>query len=204
MIPVLILEPQPNLSILDMAAAPGGKTTQISALTNNTTVITACEKNKIRLDRLKYNLDKQGVKKVGTLQIDSRKLDDYLCFDSILLDAPCSGSGTLYLNDPKLDKRISLELINNSSKLQFELLSKAIKLLNPGCEMVYSTCSILKEENEDVVSKILKLNKNIELVPIDNKLELNANLLPTLDGTICICPDKYFEGFYVAKLRKKK
>ena len=90
MLPPIILNPKENYDILDMAAAPGGKTTQIAALTKNGAHITACEKNKIRLERLKYNIEKQGVKSVYLMQIDSRMMDSFFSFDQILLDAPCS------------------------------------------------------------------------------------------------------------------
>ena len=95
MLPPIILEPKERTDILDMAAAPGGKTTQIAALTNNKAHITACEKNKIRAERLKYNIDKQGATCVFIMEKDSRYIDNFFSFDQILLDAPCSGSGTL-------------------------------------------------------------------------------------------------------------
>ena len=142
MIPVIVLEPKPGENILDMAAAPGGKTTQISAITNNQALITACEKNKIRADRLRYNLEKQGASGVNILNTDASHLDSFFSFDRILLDAPCSGSGTINLNNEKDMKFFSEELINRSVKTQFELLKKAIQILKPGHEMVYSTCSI--------------------------------------------------------------
>lgn len=94
MLPAIFLEPKPKENILDMCAAPGGKTTQIAALADNKVMLTACEKNKIRLDRLKYNIEKQGVKSINVMQEDSRFLSDYFSFDKILLDSPCSGSGT--------------------------------------------------------------------------------------------------------------
>ena len=90
MLPPIILEPRENCDILDMTAAPGGKTTQIAALTNNKANITACEINNIRMERLKYNIEKQGARSVYTMQIDSRKIDNFFAFDQILLDAPCS------------------------------------------------------------------------------------------------------------------
>ena len=99
MMPAIILEPKENEDILDMTAAPGGKTTQIAALTNNKANITACEMNAIRADRLKYNVEKQGATSVTVLKEDSRRLNDYFSFDKILLDAPCSGSGTILLNN---------------------------------------------------------------------------------------------------------
>ena len=156
MLPPIILEPKEGTDILDMAAAPGGKTTQIAALTNNKAHITACEKNKIRAERLKYNVDKQGVTCVFIMPKDSRFIDDFFSFDQILLDAPCSGSGTLDFNDQNIDKYFTEQLVERSSKTQKTLLAKAIKLLKPGHEMVYSTCSILECENEEVVSTAIK------------------------------------------------
>ena len=107
MLPPIILEPKEGTDILDMAAAPGGKTTQIAALTNNKAHITACEKNKIREERLKYNIDKQGASCVFIMQKDARFIDDFFSFDQILLDAPCSGSGTLDFNDNNIEKYFS-------------------------------------------------------------------------------------------------
>ena len=203
MIPPIILEPKEEENILDMAAAPGGKTTEISMLTNGNSYITACEKNKIRADRLKYNLDKQGARGVGVLVEDARKLNNFLSFDRILLDAPCSGSGTLFIDDENLQKYFNKDLVERSSKLQFDLLKKAVQILKPGHEMIYSTCSILKEENEENVKKILNTNK-VEIVKIEDKIFNEVPQLPvTIDGTKCICPSRLYEGFYIAKLRKK-
>lgn len=205
MMPVIMLEPKPEENILDMAAAPGGKTTQISSNTQDKAFITACEKNKIRAEKLKYNIEKQGAKRITVLMQDARNLDSYFSFDKILLDAPCSGSGTIDLKNEKLEKTFTEELIKRSVKTQFELLKKAITVLKPGHEMIYSTCSILKEENEENISKILKSEK-IELVPIDiEKEEFNdIPLLPvSINGTVCVCPNELYEGFFIAKLKKK-
>ena len=104
MLPPIILEPKEGENILDMAAAPGGKTTQIAALTQNKAYITACEKNKFRAERLKYNLQKQGVGCVNVMLEDARKLSDFFSFDKILLEAPCSGSGTMSIFDDNFNK----------------------------------------------------------------------------------------------------
>ena len=203
MLPPIILEPKDGTDILDMAAAPGGKTTQIAALTNNKAHITACEKNKIRAERLKYNIDKQGASCVFIMQKDARFIDDFFSFDQILLDAPCSGSGTLDFNDNNIEKYFSKQLIDRSSSVQKTLLSKAIKLLKPGHEMVYSTCSILSCENEDIVAHSIK-NENVEIVPIHFEGMEELPLLPTkIHGTLCVCPTDLYEGFFVAKIRKK-
>jgi len=199
MLPVLVLNPKDKESILDMASAPGGKTTQIASLTNDTALITATEKNKIRLERLKYNIKKQGVNKIAVLNEDASKLDEFFSFDKILLDAPCSGSGTININNININEK----LIEESAKKQYQLLKKAISILKSGHEMIYSTCSILKKENEENVNKILRECK-VELVPIEEDIFKDVPQLPSqIEGTICVCPTNLFEGFFIAKLRKK-
>lgn len=199
MIPAEILNPKKDENILDMAAAPGGKTTQMCAISNNEAMITACEKNKIRAERLKYNINKQGAR-VNVLVQDARKLDNFFKFDKILLDSPCSGSGT----DTVFENNFTGELVNRSSKLQEELLKKAIEILKINGEIVYSTCSILKEENEEIINKFLKKGQ-LEIIPINKEKLKEINFLDTqIDGTICIEPNELYEGFFVAKMRKIK
>ena len=200
MLPAIYLDAKENEDILDMAAAPGGKTTLIAALTNNKAHITAIEIDKIRCDRLKYNILKQGASSVFVLNTDAKRLDDYFSFNKILLDAPCSGSGTIYLNE-KSKLKISKELVNNSAKLQAELLKKALKILKPDSYMIYSTCSILKEENENVLNKILPLY-NCEIVELESK---DLPTLPsTIKGVITVMPNELYEGFFIAKIHKIK
>ena len=202
MLPPIVLEPKENTDILDMCAAPGGKTTELASLTNNNANITACELNKIRIEKLKYNIEKQGATSVYIMQEDSRRINDFFSFDNILLDAPCSGSGTLNVEDVNLEKTFTEKLIEKSQKAQLELLNKAVKILKQGQEMVYSTCSILNKENEEIVSKILKNNK-VEIVPIEFKGKEELPLLPTkIDGTLCVMPTELYEGFFIAKIRK--
>lgn len=186
MLPPIALEPKENTDILDMCAAPGGKTTELASLTNNNANITACELNKIRIEKLKYNIEKQGATSVYIMQEDSRRINDFFSFDNILLDAPCSGSGTLNVEDVNLEKTFTKKLIEKSQKVQLELLNKAVKILKQGQEMVYSTCSILNVENEEIVSKVLKDNK-VEIVPIEFEGKEELPLLPTkIDGTLCV------------------
>ena len=204
MLPPIVLQPRESEDILDMAAAPGGKTTQIAALTLNNANITACEMNSIRAERLKYNIDKQGASSVYIMKKDSRNIDDFFSFDRILLDAPCSGSGTLDLSNDKTFQYFTPKLVEKSSKTQLALLRKAIKILKPVKELVYSTCSILAQENENIVNQILK-ESNVELVPIDFDGMSELPVLPTkLLGTLCVCPNELYEGFFVAKIRKIK
>lgn len=231
MIPPLILEPRPGECILDMAAAPGGKTTQMAALTGGAAQITACEKNYARAERLRYNLEKQGAGGVLVMNEDARKLDPFFSFDKILLDAPCSGSGTIFAGEQSgaagaagaagasgaagvagvagaaglagSAVTISRELIDRSVRTQEALLRKALQLLKPGHEMVYSTCSVLHAENERVLGRVLPGAK-AQVVPIRHPMVEELPLLPVeIEGTLCICPTERYEGFFVAKIRKR-
>ena len=203
MLPPIILNPRKEEDILDMCAAPGSKTSQIAALVENEAHITACEMNHIRAERLKYNMEKLGASCVYIMNTDSRNLDDFFSFDRILLDAPCSGSGTIILDNSNLEKTFTQKLIQKSVKAQTNLLKKAITILKPGKEMVYSTCSILQQENEEIIEKALK-NKKIEIIPIDIKEQGIKELPTTIKGTLCVAPTEEYEGFFIARIKKIK
>ena len=201
-LPPYVVNPKTNEMILDMAAAPGGKTTELATLANNTCLITALEKNKIRYERLCYNINLQGAKKVTVLNTDARELDEMFKFDKILLDAPCSGSGTL------TEKNVSSyneELLLRCIKNQTALLKKAMQLIKVNGEIIYSTCSILKEENEEILKTCL--NDNFEIVPLnlDEIFLKSIPLLPSsIPNTLTICPTKLYEGFFIAKIKRTK
>lgn len=196
MLPAIILNPNANENILDMCAAPGGKTTQIACLSGNKAFITAIERNKIRGEKLKYNLQKQGAGTVNVMFEDARNLSDFFKFDKILLDAPCSGSGT----DNVFKSNFTKELIEKSAKTQEALLKKGLKLLKQGGELVYSTCSILKDENEYILEKCLN-NSDCRLKSFELSKEIKC--LPSkFDEVKTIAPNEYFEGFFVAKIIK--
>ncbi len=200
-LPPIFVEPKTSELILDMTAAPGGKTTELAALSNNESLITAIEKNKKRFERLKYNIDHLDAKKISVLNVDARNLDEYFMFDKILLDAPCSGSGTL--NISTMDN-FTEELIERSIMTQKNLIREAIKHLKLNGELVYSTCSILKEENENIIIELLNENESLELIPLDITEYNSIPKLPVkLEGTLCVKPNELYEGFFVAKIRKK-
>ena len=204
MIPPLLLGAKPGENVLDMAAAPGGKTTQIAALTGNQAMVTACEMNKIRAERLRYNVQRQGATRVTVMNIDSRNLDDLFSFDRILLDAPCSGSGTVQLGSPRSKGQFSREFLSRTTKQQEALLHKALRLLRPGCEMIYSTCSVLAQENEEIVSRVLRKTGAL-IVPLELAAFDSVPRLPvSIPGTLCVAPDELHEGFFVAKIRRMK
>lgn len=204
MIPPLIVDPKEKENILDMAAAPGGKTTEMASLSGNAALITACEMNKIRAQRLGYNLKKQGATRASVLIADGRKLDPFLSFHKILLDAPCSGSGTIFLSEGGDEHIFSEKMLKECIKAQGELLKKAIELVKIGGTVTYSTCSVLYEENEAILEKALAAG-NAEIVPIGKNRFEGVPLLPVrIEGTLCVCPNELYEGFFVSQIRKIK
>ena len=192
-LPPLYMRINDKDQVLDMCAAPGGKTTELSMIYPNS-LITACEVNKIRSLRLDYNIKKQNVNNVTIMNIDGSKLSEYMSFDAILLDAPCTGSGTItgpcHIFDDGFEDLLDI---------QEKLLKKAISLLKKDKYMIYSTCSLFKEENEEQIKKVL--SDDIEIIPISID---GVDLLPsTLDGVLTIKPNKYYEGFFICLLHKK-
>ena len=177
LIPVLLFDFKYNDDVLDMCAAPGGKTCFMQSLMKNKLNIMAIELNKNRYEKMKYNFKLQNAN-VYSKNMNVLDLDDNLKYDKILLDAPCSGSGTLNINNTLYLKFFTDELIQKSIKKQINLLNKSKKLVKKDGQIVYSTCSILDCENNDIIDKcdIKKCQK------------------------LTILPDKYFEGFFVSKI----
>lgn len=204
MIPALVLDARAGQDICDLCAAPGGKTTQLVALTQGGAFVTACERSGPRAERLRFNLQRQGAGNVTVMRTDARKLDEFFSFDRILLDAPCSGSGTLLAGDPKGFERFSAAFVERSAALQRQLLTKGLSLLRPGGVLVYSTCSVLKRENEEVVRASLQKAAKKGCFEVA-ALEADGSwpLLPsTIEGALTICPSECYEGFFVAKIRR--
>ncbi len=204
MIPALVLGAQPGEDVCDLCAAPGGKTTQIAALAGGKALIMACEIHAPRAERFEHNLRKLGTANVTVMRTDARRLDDFFSFDRILLDAPCSGSGTLSTRDPKMPKRFTLALIEKSRKAQRALIAKALSLLKPGGTLVYSTCSVLECENEAIVREALEKaprNRSFKLKPVNLPAAEGLPTLPSsLEGCMTLCPTALYEGFFVANI----
>lgn len=207
MIPALVLGARAGEDICDMCAAPGGKTTQIAALAGKGALITACEMHVPRAEKLEHNLRKLGANNVTVMRADARRLDDFFSFDRILLDAPCSGSGILRIGNPKTEKRFTPTLVDKSRKSQRALFAKALALLKPGGTLVYSTCSVLSSENEDIVREGLRQAKRTGSYSVDPIERDGFDALPTLpsaiEGALCICPTDLYEGFFVVKIVRK-
>ena len=161
------LDPKEGEVILDACSAPGSKTTHIASLTNNKSILIALEIDINRSKTLKQTLNRCGVESVEIVTGDARDqiFESNKRFDKILLDAPCSGSGTLSTK-PHAKWRIKNSLIKKYAQLQFEIISNISKYLKKDGILLYSTCSLLPEENEDVIEKFLDNNKSFESIDL--------------------------------------
>ncbi|MBP2172599.1 NOL1/NOP2/sun family putative RNA methylase [Methanococcus voltae] len=198
MVPVIALNPQKGERILDMCAAPGGKTTHIAQLMNNEGMVFAVEVNKNRVRSLTSNINRMGLKNVVTMNTDSVNLkpEELGLFDKILLDAPCTGNA--YKDSSRIKNRSDILFCSNRQK---ELIHTAIDLLKSGGELVYSTCSPEIEEDEEVISHIVNLRNDVELLKLDKNDYKGINIEDAIiKGTLKILPPN--EPFYIAKLRK--
>lgn len=202
-LPVFFLDPKPGETVLDICAAPGSKTTQIAAMMENQGKIVANEIDQIRFERLKYNLQKQGVKIAeaicGNALSIAEKFPKY--FDKILADVPCSAEGRININEPRSYRFWSEKIVNSNAKLQKKILSEAARALKPGGVIVYSTCTLATEENEMGVDWFLNEYKNsFKLEKIDLEFQYK---LPILNSLNCFraMPSQISEGFFVAKFR---
>lgn len=210
-IPPHILDPKQHEKILDMCAAPGVKTSQL--FFNGGNDITAVEKDSKRYMKLNDLLSPLGIN-IKTLNLDARALQGKDIFDKVLLDAPCSAEGELIIN--KDFSSWSSKLINSYTNTQKALIAKAITLTKDGGEIIYSTCTLSPEENEEIINwavkrfpiKIEKVNLEMfntaSLKTIPGVLYWNKKIFDeSISDTIRIVPNEVFEGFFIAKLKKQ-
>ncbi|MBM3209977.1 RsmB/NOP family class I SAM-dependent RNA methyltransferase [Candidatus Saccharibacteria bacterium] len=211
-LPALALNPQPNEKILDMCAAPGGKTSHIAALTDNKSFITANDNSHPRLYKLQQNLQRLGVEEVELTLSDATKPKFAPpIYDAILLDAPCSGEGMMNLNNPKSLDSWSVAHIKRLQSLQKQLLNAAWRQLKPGGRLVYSTCTLAPEENEAIIHYALQRFEDISIQPLTLQVPTRATTLGEWNGktydantsfAMRIKPTPYNEAFFVALLKK--
>jgi NOL1/NOP2/sun family putative RNA methylase len=213
MLPVLFMDLREGLTILDLCAAPGSKTTQIADSINNKGYILSNEINKIRSERLKFNIAKLGVECAQISVIDGRRIGGQFSerFDRVLLDAPCSGEGTICMEDRVSYSGWSVSAVSKNSRLQKELLESARLGLKSGGILIYSTCTISVEENEEVIDWFINKYSDMKIVGININLSNATSGLTEYKGksfavdikkSIRIIPDEEMEGFYVCKIRK--
>jgi len=208
-IPVQILNPKKDEIVLDMSAAPGGKTTQIAQYMENKGIITALDVNNMRLFSLRNNIERMGVKNTIIFQKDAKFVSDLgVKFDKILLDAPCSGN---FAADSKWFDKRKLEDIKNSAKTQKQLFAAAVEILKDGGELVYSTCSLEPEEDEMVVDWALTEFSGLKLEKVDMPIgdegltePFGIQLNKSIKNTRRFWPNKTnTQGFFIAKFKKQ-
>lgn len=159
-----LLQPQPGELILDMCAAPGGKTCHLAELSDDQAIITACDVSEDRLQRIRDNADRLQLKSVTTLLV-ARDGHNFPAgpFDAILVDVPCSNTGVLGRR-PEARWRFSEQELVDLVPLQSRLLIQACERLRPGGRIVYSTCSVEAEENRQVVDAVLRAFPTLAVV----------------------------------------
>lgn len=216
MIPPLILAPGKNEIVLDIAAAPGSKTTQMAAIMGNTGELFANEPNAARLQKLEANLKRQGVTNTKLLSMDGGAVQslfsDY--FDKVLVDAPCSGEGRISLHYEASYQNWSYQSVRNYSSLQRRLLISALLTVKPGGKVVYSTCTLAPEENEENVSFILdKTEDQVITEPVIlNSFQFSPPILrwegidyhKGVKNCARIIPSDSMEGFFVTVFKRLK
>ncbi|KAK8059642.1 25S rRNA (cytosine-C(5))-methyltransferase [Apiospora saccharicola] len=213
-LPVMALQPQPNERILDMASAPGGKTTYCSAMMNNTGVVFANDPNKARAKGLIGNIHRLGVRNTIVCSYDAKEFPKVMGgFDRVLLDAPCSGTGVISKDPSVKTSRTEKDFIQ-LPHLQKQLLLAAIDSVNhaskTGGIIVYSTCSVTVDEDESVVQYALRKRPNVRLVdtgiPFGREgytSYMGKNFGATLKLTKRFFPHTVnMDGFFVAKFQK--
>lgn len=214
MIPPLVLNPKPNERVLDLTAAPGSKTTQMAMLMQNTGEILANDKSRIRMFKLEANIAMQGVTNTKTSYLPGeflwKRYPEY--FDRVLIDVPCSMEGRFFIENDKSYKDWTPGKVKQLSEMQKWLLRSAISATTVGGTIVYSTCTLSPEENEEVINWILKKEGDsleVEEIHIPG-LPADAGLTnfkqrvfdPRLKKALRIYPTYTMEGFFVTKLKK--
>lgn len=214
MIAPVLLAPQPEETVLDLAAAPGGKTLLLAGMMQNTGWLSAVEPSRERFFRLCDNLKQQGVTNAHTYMTDGRSVGKKCpeMFDRILLDAPCSSEARFKTFDDKSTAFWSLHKVKETSKLQRRLLLSAFDALKPGGKLLYSTCSFSPEENESPLQHLLERHgahlKTIPLtLPFDNvqkPLERWGKEVydERIQNAVRILPTDTVDGFFICLLEK--
>ncbi|PUU88627.1 MAG: 16S rRNA (cytosine967-C5)-methyltransferase, partial [Halanaerobium sp.] len=171
----LLLDVKEGMTVLDLAAAPGGKTSHLAELMNNTGQITALDISAKRLRLVEENLKRLGVENVKLKKADAAQYKDEQQYDRILADLPCSGLG-LIASKPEIKWEKDQSVIKKMAELQSEILNNNLSKLKNGGKLLYSTCTISREENQEIVDRILQDNKELKLLDLSQKLTQVSSL----------------------------
>ncbi len=201
----LLIDPKPTAKVLDACAGAGGKTLALSAIMKNRGEIFAADVNNVRLNELHKRAKRAGVSNVRIKSIHA--LEDLTpefagCFDVVLIDAPCSGLGTIRRN-PGMKWMVTEETVRELSQKQGQILESSSTLVKPGGRLVYATCTVLREENEDIVERFV--SKHSEFTMMDpTQQTTKLNLSSAVSGSfIKLFPHRHgTDGFFCAMMQK--
>lgn len=200
-----VLDPKKDSLVLDVCSAPGGKSTHIGEIMGNEGKILSRDIYKHKLELVKENANRLGVNIINTQVYDALNKDKSLVdmVDYCLVDAPCSGFG-LIRRKPEIKWNRKEKDISQLAKLQKKILDNVKDYLKIGGVLVYTTCTIEKEENINVINNFLKENPNFQLVNIEDKLDNKEKLNNLKNGYIELFPHIHgTDGFFIAKIIRK-
>ncbi len=215
MVPPLVLDPRPGETVLDLAAAPGSKTTQMAARMNNEGTLAAVDENEVRIEKLKTNLVRQGVTMTETIRVNGAVVgnDRPERYDRVLLDAPCTAEGRFFTGNTRSYSYWRVERVRKTAREQKRLMLSALRALKVGGTLVYSTCTFAPEENEGVMAWVLeRFPEQVELQPVDLPFTNKTTGLVSWEGRtypemvrrgVRILPTDVMEGFFVARMVKR-
>ena len=198
-----LLDLQESDTVLDLCAAPGGKTTHIAELLGNKGKVYGFDLHEHKLNLIKENLDRLGLTNVELETMDATKLNSkYVCFaNKILIDVPCSGLGIIR-KKPEIKWNKTRQELKDLVPIQRDIMENAWEYLRPDGTMVYATCTLNKEENEENVEWFLSKHKDAKIEKI--YLGKNNNFIYNDNGTLTILPNDSMDGFFMAKIKKMK
>jgi 16S rRNA (cytosine967-C5)-methyltransferase len=194
-----LMELNDNLTVIDLCSAPGGKTTHISEIMNNTGKILAFDIYKNKLEMIRKSSERLGIQNITLNTIDASILDEKLIdsADRVLIDVPCSGLGIIR-KKPEIKWTKQYADIQDIMHIQRKIMSNAKRYVKPGGIMIYSTCTLAKEENEENIDWFLKNNPSFKIIPIE--CGKSDNLLYHDNGSLTILPNDKMDGFFISKL----
>lgn len=204
-------DPRPGMTVLDCCAAPGGKSTHLAELMHNEGKVIANDVHPHKEALIRQQAERLGLTGIATMTVDAQELPERLpsqSFDLVLLDAPCSGLGVIR-RKPEIKWNKTPEDIASLSALQTQLLSKVQHLVKPGGKLVYSTCTIAPEENEEAVKSFLAEHPEFILDPqwpedVLQPLKAGGQLPDPFSGMIQLLPHMFgSDGFFIARMRRK-
>ena len=202
MAPAGLLDVRPGMKVLDLCAAPGGKTTQLAAALRGEGLLVCNEPVPSRAKILSRNIERMGVTNALVVSADPDQLCQRWqhCFDAILVDAPCSGEG-MFRRHPETRLEWDEQSPLGCAQRQTRILNAAVQMLRPGGRLVYSTCTLNLEENDQVVATLLEQHPELEAVPF--QLPIGGSVMDAPQGTLHLYPHQFKgEGHFVAMVRK--